>query len=332
MTNIYTTSSIGAFQACAKLYDLRVNKGYEAIDRPSYLVLGTLFHKAKEAWIESGFQLHKAKQVIKEANLKNEDIRCKAYAMIAAYTRVHKYEKETTKYHAIEHEFICNAGNNRKFAGICDAIVYRDSNWWILETKTAATVDESYFNRMKKQRQALMYVYALKYLSGDVTITGDVKYKHIAGVLYDFIQKPSLRRRKATPPEKRRYTKDGELYKGQREVDESDVDYINRMHDWYVENEKEVITRMEVVFTDNQIYKFAFDINTAVGVMEFCEGEGIWPPSYAACHSHNSPCEFVDYCWSADSPMVLDSFYRKREKRFAEFENDIGAIQIQAKK
>ena len=33
MTDIYTQSSIGAFQACSKLYDLRMNKELEATDK-----------------------------------------------------------------------------------------------------------------------------------------------------------------------------------------------------------------------------------------------------------------------------------------------------------
>ena len=325
MTNIYTTSSIGAFQACPRLYNLRVNRQLESVDRPPYFALGSLFHKAKEEWLKSGRQLAQAKKVIRDAELSDEDIRMKAYAMIMAYDRRWKSGYSTIEYHAIEKEFICQTEKGVTLAGICDGIVLHDGRWWILETKTASALDDAYINRMGYQRQALLYTYAIKRLLGDTLIPAYLdRYSSVVGVLYDFIQKPTCKRKKATASDKRRYTKNGELYKGQRERDESDIDYLNRMHDWYRENGMQAMRRVEVVFTDSQLDAFVSDLHNAIDIIEMCRSNDAWPMSLSACHAYNRPCEFNDYCRSGDSAIVLRNFYRKREKKFAEFEENIG--------
>tara|TARA_Y100001963_G_scaffold157231_1_gene252872 strand:+ start:4487 stop:5491 length:1005 start_codon:yes stop_codon:yes gene_type:complete len=324
---IYTTSSIGAFQACPKLYDLRMNHDLESKDRPSYFRLGSLFHEAKEIWAiatDKPAGLREAQKFIAKAELPEggEDIRCKVVAMMSAYHRV--WRGNGVKYHDTELEFTCVTEKGKKLAGICDAIVYHEGRWWIMETKTAATVDESYIDRMRHQRQALLYTYAIKRLLGGTKIDDHARYRDIAGVLYDFIQKPTLKRKKATPEDKRKYTKGGDLYKGQRENDESDLDYTNRMHDWYAATMYESIRRVEVVFSEHQLDAFAEDLHKSIRLIELCDSEDAWPMALSACHAYNRACEFAPYCRSANSPLILQSFYRQREKKFAEFREDIG--------
>lgn len=331
MTDIYTTSNIGTFQACPKLYDLRVNKQLESIDRAPYFALGSLFHEAKEAWVLNGKGLKEANEIIKAAELSDEDIRCKVYTMMAAYHR--KWLGSELEYYNVESAFMCQTDRGKVLAGICDGIVKHDGRWWILETKTTAALDEGYVSRMKRQRQVLLYTYAIKRLKGEIQLAGHPEYnRDIAGVLYDFIQKPPAKRKKATPPEKRRYTKDGELYKAQRETDESDVFYMNRMHDWYQDNGDAAMQRVEVVITDRQLDEFEKDLHKAIWLLERLKSkeykeefgeDAAWPESKSACHAYNRPCEFKDYCHSDDSPIVLKNFYRKREKKFSEFKENI---------
>ena len=324
---IYTTSSIGAFQACPKMYDLRINKRLEAIDRPSYFVLGSLFHEAKEQWAlavrdgDIGNALGRAIEVIGSADVKDEDVRCKATEMIRAYSRRYLTSDTRLEYLSIEEPFRCKTPMGKSLAGICDGIV-RDvgGKLWVLETKTAATVDESYKKRMSHQRQAMLYTYAM------TRATGHSGYD-VVGVLYDFVQKPSIRRKKATPADKMRYTKDGELYSGQREYDEGDAEYMERIRKWYHDGPEGKLQRMEVVFSRHQLDAFEKSIHKTIKLIEVCGeefGEDGWPESQSACMANRTPCEFSDYCWSGDSELQLRSFYRKKERRFMEFKESMG--------
>ena len=242
--------------------------------------------------------------------------------MMTAYHKM--WKPFSIKYHAVEHEFMCKTPKGKWLAGICDAIVFHEGRWWIMETKTAARLDDDYIKRMRHKMQPMMYVYALKKLMGDNPLADGAHYRDIAGVLYDFIQKPAMRRKKATPPDKLKFTTGGEPYKSNRDADEHNVDYINRMHDWYEDNKHHLMRRVEVVYSDSTIDSFAKGIHKTIRKIDVCREEDLWTETWGACQAYNRPCEFAAYCHSASSPMVLESFYKKREKRFAEFRKDIG--------
>ena len=302
---ILTQSSMGCIQECACKYNLRYNEGYESIDRPEALTVGTAFHAGVEAFRKHGTIDTFAVNAM--LNGLESDHRCLVTAMLKAYTD--RYADDDWTYDAVEKQLHvvnpldCDGVDIR---GVADAIVLIGGRRYLVETKTTARIDGTYLESLWYKRQTLMYSWLLD---------------DIAGVIYDLIQKPSIRRLKATPEEKRKYTKDGMLNARQRAVDESDEEYSARLDDWY-ELRPEALHRETVIHSEAQIQMFEADISGVAALVKHFEREGHWPRSLSACFAYGRPCEFALFCQSNNSQMILDTHFQKRERPHPELEEE----------
>jgi len=296
---------MGTLQACPAMYDLRMNKGYVSIERPITLKVGSAFHKGVET-----FRIHGTWDTFEMGVVLNElepDQRCVVRVMLEVYTQ--KYSGETWSYEAIEKQMSWNnAFDGVDVRGVVDAIVRTmNGDRLIVETKTTARIDGAYLESLWYKRQTLMYCL----MEG-----GDIK-----GVVYDIIQKPTIRRLKATPEEKRKYNKDGELNGKQREHDESDGGFMERLRAWY-RSHPEALHRESIVHTKEQVEAFRQDLDDVVSLLKHFQSRGSWPRNLNACFAYGRPCEYAQYCQSDGNPMILESYYKKRDDVHPELENE----------
>src|SRR5690606_32440122 len=110
-----------------------------------------------------------------------------------------------------------------RLAGKIDKIVrLPDGRTAIMEHKTTSdsiASDSDYWARLRLDSQISLYVLAARELGYDVQT-----------VLYDVVRKPRHERYRATPPELRKYKKDGTLYANQRERDETPQEFGQRVY------------------------------------------------------------------------------------------------------
>jgi hypothetical protein len=306
-----TSSSIGTLQACAENYRLRYIEKLEAIDKPHYLTLGTAFHAGVEVFRKGSSRAESRAHACSVAGgLSNDDL-CVLVSMMDAYC--HKYCDEKGAFVRVEHEFSHPMLHpiDVDICGVVDAIAKAGDGHIIYETKTVGRIDGAYIDRLWSSRQSLIYNWVL-----------NEHEWNIQGVMYDLVQKPTIRRLKATPMEKRKWviekgTGRKRLSGKQREHDQTDAEFLERLHRWYAEN-PDAFHRELVVHSPHQLEQIEADVRNEVLRIAWHTEYNVWPRSLASCHRFNRPCEFAPLCGAANPQLIKDTHYQKREVTHAE--------------
>jgi len=303
INKILTQSSIGAVQACAFRYNLKYNEGLAPLDKAVHLYIGSVFHLGVECFRkrQSIGKVEDFRELGQALDDMGGDAACITRAMLIAYFE--RYQDDGWEFVSVEKKWETGPhplGFNMQ--GVVDALV-DDGNDGVLlvETKTTARLDGSYLEGLWSRRQTLVYDMAMRSLGYDVT-----------GIVYDIVQKPSIRRLKATPEAKRKYKKDGELIARHRAVDESDEEYMVRLSAWYADH-PEAFHREPVLHTQSQLDDMARDVLGVMSLINHYAEQDFWPRSLTSCYAYNRACEFVPYCQSGRNPLVRESHYRVDE-------------------
>jgi len=187
-----------------------------------------------------------------------------------------------------------------RLAGKIDRIVQlHDGRLAVLETKTTGvSIDDAsdYWARLRLDSQISLYVYAARQLGYDV-----------ATVLYDVIRKPTIALHRATPPEKRKYKKDGTLYANQREKDETPDEFAERLSE-------DIASRPEFYFQRREIPRLESDLAEAQAewwqqakLLRDCQKTGRWFRNTNAC-LHPFRCQYCEICLTgADTSVSVPS-------------------------
>jgi len=321
-----TGSSMGVYQSCAEHYRLSYIEELEPVISPSYLYMGSAFHDCVEVFRETkDCTLSEMRLQLTQPHSRGElsdDDMCVLTAMVEAYYS--KYRGEAGSFSEVEWEFDVPLGDlsdpsavfsypveHARVAGKVDAISKSGDGHIIYETKTASRVDGNYLARLWHARQSLIYNWVLNKMGFNVQ-----------GVLYDIVSKPTIKRLRATPVEKRKYVVDRDtgqkrLHAKHREYDESDVSFLGRLRKWYADNPG-ALHRELIVHTPYQLEAIGNDVHGIFRQMWHSHSNQVFPRSLSSCHRFNRPCDFVPYCESGGSPLVMDAHYRKKEKQHAE--------------
>jgi hypothetical protein len=164
-----------------------------------------------------------------------------------------------------------------------------DGLLYVVEHKTTSeSIDDGseYWQRLRLDSQVSDYFVGARSLGYDV-----------AGCYYDVIAKPRLSPLEATPPEKRQYTKkDGRLYAGQREADETPYEYRARLDASIAENAERYFARAIVARVEDEEIEAALDTwNTARDIRE-ADLALRHPRNPDACKVWGQMCEFFAVC------------------------------------
>jgi hypothetical protein len=229
-----------AFQACKRMHYLRYRLLKRPVGSSESSRLGSAVRQGLHAWWRAAMaredRLCAALAAIDAfaanpsglASLDHAD-RIKADALLTAYDA--RWSQVAIEVLAVEAEFtvpIVNPASgmpSRTYAlgGTIDAIVrLADGLVYVVAHKTTTEGIEpegEYWQRLHLDPQAPDAFVGARALGFDV-----------AGCLYDVVAKPRLTPLSATPVEKRQYTKkDGRLYAGQREADETLAEFRARL-------------------------------------------------------------------------------------------------------
>ena len=312
-TVVLSNSGIGTLQTCKRLYHLKYNRNLEQMEKPVYFKIGGAFHTGVEFY-RGDFTLAESIAEAK-ACLDDVDHQVMVSAMLTAWETHTKNFYKGYEVVDVEMEFELKyahgAVTDYYFAGVVDALV-KDSagRVFILENKTTSDTIERFGSRLWAQRQGLLYNWALRRLGHP-----------IAGIIYDVTKKPAMKRKLATPTEKRKYKKpdkNGELklYAGQREHDESAGAYHQRILELYSERSADYFAQEVIVHTPAQLESIDTDFKDILNELMFCERTGTWPRSLTACYAWNRSCEFQPYCGAGNDEVILQTLFKERKRVF----------------
>lgn len=316
---ILTNSSLTAFKTCPRKYEIQYEKGYVPADEGKALSFGKLFHAAIEAWYGAGRGLEQALKVIAEAgetdlNLDSFDI-VKAQVLMEGYHAT--YKDEPYEVVVVEKEYrapLLNPETSREsqtfsLSGVMDAILKREGRLFIKETKTTSddiSPESDYWRRLVMDSQVSGY-----YLGAAAN-----GYE-IENCLYDVIKKPGLEPYKATPADKRKYTKEGKLYANLRENDETAQEYYDRLKADVFSRPDFYYGRKEVPRSQNDLEEYLSDIWGLADTLRGYRNRGRFPRNTNSCFTVYGKCRFFDFC-SGQASIDDTSKFVKSEKKHRE--------------
>jgi hypothetical protein len=305
---------VKCFKQCRKKYELEYVEELKPLKTPKALELGTLYHKGLE-WLLYGLDLTNIRGELevfqRNACLENgvdyDPIPVGiAFEMVKAFYQESGFQKWKIK--SIEKRFEVPTGYGKRLTGKIDAVIEHDDRFYLVEHKTTAMWHgdgNEYLHNLLWDEQPTNYLYAMQKMIED----GEVDIPEVVGVFYCIIEKCTIARKMATPPEKRLYTRTGALYATQREADETPEEYLERVAAWY--REKPRVHLHFVYRTPQEIADRIDDLNLVFKDMAECEKNETYYRNPSACSIID--CAFRPKC--LENAPDTDCLFVKKKAR-----------------
>lgn len=264
-----SASSVKTYRACPRKYKIQYVDGYESLEQGPPLILGSAVHAGLEK-IWEGSTVSAAQMASKPfmRDLSETD-GIKVNAMIAAYhDKYAENIKENWEVIALERRFETHVA--AKVRGVFDGLVRnkKTKELFILEHKTAARIDKVYWQKLNFDPQLTIYQLAAEEL-----------YHEPVSVLYDVIQKPSVR-------------KDSSL--------EEITDTMIRRNGYFFQ-------QRVVRFNRN---KFEGNVQELISTIHTISRDSVFPRNNQSCGF----CPFVAVC-SGEETLDNTALYKLRRKK-----------------
>ena len=324
-SNTITISRMRAFNACRRLHNIKYEQGFRATSKADALSFGTLIHTGLEAWWKSGGDLDSTLAKMRACPGDCDAFEMeRATALMEGYSARWSAEMADLEVLAVEVEFSARILNPKTgypchdlvVSGKIDALVKRRSTGkvWLVEHKTSSedlSAGSTYWQRLRMDPQISAYHDGAQALGHEVE-----------GCIYDVLAKPGERPKLATPPEKRKYTKkEGKLYEGQRETDETVAEYGCRIREKIAELPDSYFGRAEVIRTEQEMEESRRDVHATALMIREETRLGRNPRNPGNCFLYGRTCEFFDLCSGCGSLddetkfIKLDSVHPELESR-----------------
>ena len=292
--DLITISRLRADQTCSRLHWFKYVQGFRPVHLSEPLRFGIAAHDAIERWW-MGEDIVKITDSIEG---KDEYLVAKLKATIINYPLLWP-DRDAWEVVGVEVPFktplinpsTMNKSRTYMLAGKIDLILRNKKTGDIfpVEHKTTvidfSTEDQDYWTKLQMDHQITAYWMGCQALGHDVR-----------GMIYDVLKRPAQRPLKATPKDKRIYRKkDGGLYKGQREIDESVLGHFERIAEWINDNPGKARARKVIPRVEGQLKEGLQDIWDHSKRILLAEKDGLWPRNPNACHQFHT-CSFWDCC------------------------------------
>lgn len=291
---LLTSSRLKDARACQRRHKMHYIDGYLPVEEAQPLRFGSMVHAALEAWWStSGDRLVDALNAIPADADPFEAAMAKA--LILGYDT--RWADQNYTVLTVEHEFrvplinpaTAAASRTWQLAGKIDVIVRdADGKVLIVEHKTASgdiTPGDDYWKRLRLDGQVSVYFEGARAAGYPVETC-----------LYDVLRKPALRPLKATPPESRKYTKQGLLYANQRDADETADEYFARLCAAISEDPTKFYQRGEVVRLEAEMADAMADLWNVGRQIREAELMGRYPKNPDSCVMYGRTCPYFAAC------------------------------------
>jgi len=319
---ILTYSSISAFKNCRRKYQYSYVDGIELRDRPAYFDFGTAIHLALASHYRGAGRLQVLEEVEKyfadNAPAQDESERLQkwieAREMVTAMylNYIQRYPSESFKVLEIEKPFELPITDVRgdKYKDMMQAgkidLIAEENGLWIVEHKSAKTIDTNYKRRLTLDAQSLIYLEAVERLY----------QKKFNGVIYNVLAK--------SVPDKPATLKNGSLSQAKNQnttpeiyleaIREGGLDEINYKEflEYLESNRREYFYREYLTFTQEdreewrrELWQIAADIERAAEL-------GAYYKNTANCVGFGT-CPYFEICCAPDKQFVIENSYVKKQ-------------------
>ena len=310
-----TYSMWALFRNCRKACEYRYVVGLTPRDKDPNLTFGSLIHECLQAWhgnrdlaaVLDYIDRTCANRVSDEGVRKDWHL---ARSMMTGYAA--RYPQEDFAVVALEKNFegpIVNpqtgaASRSFVLAGKVDGIVRIGDDYYLLEHKTAATIDADYLERLWTDFQIAIYSQYVEQALG----------LPITGVIYNVLAKARLQQGKGETEEEYQCRRAELLAKSKtgkttakRKLAESDEEFQARLVEKYAEPE---MFHREMLYLSRD----RFDILRAE-LWELTQSfldarrRGVFYQNTAFCFNYHRPCAYFPICRSNGNPNVIENFY-----------------------
>lgn len=206
-----------------------------------------------------------------------------------------------------------------RLAGKIDKIIrLADGRLALYEHKTTSSDigdSSSYWDNLRLDYQVGVYAYAARCLG-----------YNIETIIYDVLRKPGIAMLRATPNDKRKYTKEGKLYANQRDQDETIEEYSARLRETVSTAPESYYARKELTRLADELALVADEADQIRGMIVHCRKHRAWPRNTAAC-LRPYRCQYYNLCSVGTNPEAyktvygtLPDGYRKSDSKNPELE------------
>lgn len=318
-----TTSQVKCFKTCRKRYELEYVQMLKPIETPKALEIGTLYHAGLERLLNGREFIDVAADLLEISHASAEDkgIDYDPMNVYIAIEMVRAWDRDSDwrswKIEAVEKQFEVTTGYAKRLLGKIDGIITHPETGkpYLIEHKTTGmwgTDGTKYLENLLWDEQSTNYLFAYRRMLEDGILTGAA----VEGIFYDIVEKPSIKPYTATPPEKRKYTRDGMLYSNMHESDESAEEYRKRVRAWY--EEKPRIHTAFVYRTPADIEEHIRDFNLTVKDIVAAERDGTWYRNPAACAV--LACPYRPKC--LDNVPDTDCLFTRKQSKNEELDHE----------
>jgi hypothetical protein len=313
LTSTYSMWSL--FRNCRKACEYRYILGLAPREKDPNLSFGSLIHECLQTWHGTG-DLAAVLDFIDRAcpaRVADEGVRKDwhlARAMMTGYAT--RYPSEEFSVVALERSFegpIINPATgaaSRTFvlAGKVDGIVRVGNDHFILEHKTAATIDADYLERLWTDFQVAIYSYYVEQALG-IPITG---------VIYNVLGKARLQQGKGETEDEYQARRAELIEKSKtgkttakRKLAESDEEFQVRLAAKYVE--PEMFHREMLYLSRDRFDVLRAELWELTQAFLDARRRGVFYQNTSFCFNYHRPCAYFPVCRSNGNPNVIENFY-----------------------
>jgi RecB family exonuclease len=315
---LLTYSALNAFRNCPRKYKNRYLDNLRPRERAEALSFGSVIHTAIELWYRSQNAESRLRDVLTYIDdaFENRMVDSNqmvqwhlATAMIRGYAE--RYGTEEFEVVVVEKEFVGEIRNpdtgrqsqTFRIAGKVDGIVRCHDGLYLLEHKTASTVDASYLDKLWTDTQIALYCYYLRELGYP-----------IVGVIYNVLLKSRLKQGKGETQEEYEVrhaelaakNKSGKST-AKRQMPETDEEFQARLTEWY--SRPEAFHREFIYLSEDRLAMLQDEVWEITQQYLDARRRGKWLLNTSNCFSYQRPCEYLAYCQSGFNPNVADNLY-----------------------
>lgn len=315
---LLTYSALNTFRNCPRKYKNRYLDNLRPRERAEALSFGSAIHTAIELWYRSSEAESRLRDVLAYIDDAFEDRVVDsnqmvqwhlATAMIRGYAE--RYATEEFEVVEVEKEFVSEIRNpdtgrqsqTFRIAGKVDGIVRCHDGLYLLEHKTASTVDASYLDKLWTDTQIALYCYYLRELGYP-----------IVGVIYNVLLKSRLKQGKGETQEEYEIrhaelaakNKSGKST-AKRQMPETDDEFQARLTEWY--SRPEAFHREFIYLSEDRLAMLQDEVWEITQQYLDARRRGKWLLNTSNCFSYQRPCEYLAYCQSGFNPNVADNLY-----------------------
>ena len=302
---LLTNSRRSCFNDCPRKHYYMYELGRRPISDSKALTFGKAFHRAMELWwtgaagnVDGIIDIVIHSHGIADADL-DPYVVARLRALLVGYSYAHSQKENAPSGYT-------NVQVEREYrAPLVNPETGKESRTWMLAGKIDGMATDAKGQQFIIEHKTTSDSIAPESdywprLSIDGQVSGYVVGAAVFGIkpaycLYDVIHKPGIKPNMATPAEKRKYNKDGNLSATCRAEDETPDEYYRRLVDDILKRPEYYFARREIVRMEDELSEYLQDMWQVGQSIRGCQLSKRWYKNVGACDRYGR-CPYFYVC------------------------------------